>query len=118
MTAALGKPLVFELHGGCAGRFELDDRSLDVEGLAKSCVGIDDERQGTGAGEEGCFLDKLREREQADVGEGENTGGEGRAREVHGVVAALLDEAGEECTGGAGDRDGGVVDELAEAFAG
>ena len=44
MAAALGQFLVFELNCGRAGRFELDDRSFDVERLAEAGVGVDDQR--------------------------------------------------------------------------
>ena len=59
MPAPLGKLLVFELNRRRAGRFQLDDRPLDVQRLAEARVGIDDQRQGAGPREIGRLLGQL-----------------------------------------------------------
>jgi hypothetical protein len=110
VSAALGELLVFELDGRRTGGFELDDRSLDVERFAKTGIGIDDQREGTGSRQKSRLLHQFGEREQADVGKGQHTGGKRRAGKVHGFVAAALDQAGKEGARSTGHLDGGVGD--------
>ena len=74
MAAALGQQLVFELDGRGAGRFELDDRPLDVHRGAEAGVGIDDQRQLDAAGDEGGLLGQLAQREQPNVGQSHHAG--------------------------------------------
>ena len=63
MATALGGLLIFELNGGRARGFELHDRSLDLKGIAKAGVGIDDQRQSAGPRQVSRLLGQLRERE-------------------------------------------------------
>src|SRR5205823_5132192 len=86
--------------------------------LAKAGVGIDDKRQSAGPREIGRLLGQLGEREQADVRQAEQASGKRCAGKIDRVVAAALDETGEEGARGAGHLNGGLGDEIAELFAG
>ena len=92
MAAALGQLLVFQLDRGRAGRFQLDDRSLDVQRLAEARIGIDDHREVDAPCQIGRVLGQFAEREQADVGQAQDAGREDRAGEIHRLEPGLLDQ--------------------------
>src|SRR5262245_49353 len=118
MATALGRLLILYLNGRGAGRFQLDDRSLDLKRFAEARISIDDERQRAGPRRIGRLLGQLREGEQPDVRQAEDSRRERRPGQVNRLVAAALDEPGEEGTRSAGNLDSGVGDERAEVFAG
>ena len=94
MPAPLGKSLVFKLDCCGAGRFQLADGPLDVDRFAEARVGIDDQRDRDAPREPGRLGRQFAEREQPHVGQCQGARREGRPREIHRIVAGLLDQAG------------------------
>ena len=72
--------LVFDLNRGGAGRFQFADGPLDVDRLAESGVGIDDQRDRDASRKPGRLLGQFGEREQADIGHRQFAGRKSRRR--------------------------------------
>ena len=117
MAAAFRQPLIFDLDRGGAGRFQFADSPLDVDRLAESGVGIDDQGNLHAAGHPSRLGGKFREREQPDVGQRKSTRGKRRSRKVNRVVAGLFDEPCAERVERPWDLNRGLGHRLAEQLA-
>ena len=114
VTAPLRAALVFELDRGCAGRFQFQHAVGDLFRSAKPGVGIDDERNLNGRGEQPGLGHELVEREDANVGHAEHTGREGRPGEIDRLETLPLDELGGQGDRRAGDRKRALAGKPAE----
>jgi hypothetical protein len=70
----VGAALVLELDGSRPGGLQQPDGHLDLTGAAEAGVGVDDDGDRHGAGQDSRLLDELIPREQADVGYPERSG--------------------------------------------
>ena len=74
--------LVFDVESSDARTLIFDDRSVHVEGVPESGVGIGHERAGQDAGQAGCLGSHLAHREQPEVGDASERHRDGRPRHV------------------------------------
>ena len=84
---------VFDRQAGHTRRLEFLDGALDVEGVTVAVIGIDDQRQFTGAANAMRLVGKFGERQQDDVGIAQHREGCGRARKHAGLEAQVLGHA-------------------------
>ena len=107
MAAALGEILILELDGVGAGAFEQAHRTLDVERIAITGVGVDHEMSADPVADQADGIDHLAQADEADVGPAEPRIGDGRARDVHRLEAGLLgDQRGQRIVDARRDQDG------------
>lgn len=120
MAAALRVDLVFDVAPGNAQVLEDVNGAGGAQGLAETCIGINQRGQPGGAGHlvaASCHLGQGRE---ADVGQGQRCGHDG-ARDVHPFETEALDQQGRqgaESAGEAQEPPGGQPGTQGPAFLG
>ncbi len=90
MAAALRRRLVLELQGGRAGLCEELHRPLHVQGIAKTGIHVDDQRDGDTLADRGDGIGKFAEGDGADIGPSQPRIGDGRAGDIGGLETRPL----------------------------
>jgi hypothetical protein len=102
MTATLGRTLIFKLDGTGAGLLQGADGMADVDGVAETSVGVDNERQIHHASNGHCVLGDLAEVHEAEIRQAEVHIGEPGARQINRLESQIRDDPGGQCVRGTG----------------
>ena len=94
MAAALRRALILELDGAGASVFQRLDRVGDVQSIAESGIGVDDQRQIDNPSDRDRMLDDLGQIHKTEVGQAEMHVRQAGAGEIDRLESEISNDAG------------------------